>query len=289
MAWTNAPAPYATGHLVTAAEWNTHVFDNPEYLKGRAAGDIEFERSISSDTDETDNCGSAAKRWAEGHFDKMFVSNAKFRAHRYIREQVILWDDIDPASYQLATDNGGGGDRNPGGTNQWVLKVQENSADSIYYANQAEQNSAFDTSFAVGRSPYARFEFEVDTNDSWLTVWMGFRQIVALTVPSAAAENYAGLHFDGTNWNAENADGSSESQSGNLTVAAGQRHVYEVLIVESGNVLHFVDGVLVYTGAANQPTGDLDWQFLIISDSTGGGATFTYVTMCPFIFQEDLA
>jgi hypothetical protein len=118
---------------------------------------------------------------------------------------------------------------------------------------------------------------------------MGFRQTVGAAVPSAAAENYAGLHFDGTNWNAENADGSSESQSGNLTVAAGQSHVYEVLIVESGNVLHFVDGVLVYTGSANQPTGDLDWQFLIISDASGGGATVTYVTMRPFFFQEDLS
>lgn len=289
MSWTNAPAPYATGHLVTAAEWNGYVFDNPEYLKGRGGADVEFERSIMSDTDETDTSGSATKRWSEGHFDKLYASHSKYAVHRYIREVSIDWATLNPADQQWATGNAGNGDRNPGGTGQWVFKVQENSGDAYYIANQGEQNTGFDTSWNAGRSPYGRFEFATDGNDSWLSVWAGFRQTVGVAVPNAAAEKYAGLHFDGTNWNAEVADGTSETQSGNLTVAASQRHVLEVLIVSATNVLFFIDGLLVSTLATTLPTGNLDWTFLIISDGSGGAATWSNVTIGKLLFQEDLS
>lgn len=290
MGWTNAPAPFATGHLVTAAEWNTYVFDNPEYLKGRGGADVEFERNIMSDTDENDDVGSASVRWNEGHFNKLYCSHGKYALHRYVREVCIGWEDDDPADWQLVAVSNGGGDRNPGGTGQWVLSVRENAAnDAFYFANQPEQNNAFDTSWAVSRNPYGRFEFALDGLDSWLDVWIGFRQTVAVTVPAAAAENYAGLHFDGTNWNAEVADGSTESQSGNLTCAAGQRHVVEILIVSATNVLFYLDGVLQYTATANLPTGDLDWTVLFYSDGGGGGATTSYMTVGRMIFQEDLS
>jgi len=45
MAWTAIPSDYATGHLVTASEWNTYVFDNPAYLKGQD-GDVAYEDDV---------------------------------------------------------------------------------------------------------------------------------------------------------------------------------------------------------------------------------------------------
>ena len=287
MAWSD-PSTQVAGHLVTVDEWN-EVINNLKHLRGQD-GTTVLEGDVDPKTDLTQNWGSFAKRWGQGWTSKLYTGNGMMVVHRgTVREQRVLWDQADPAQLQLASGNAGNGDRNPGGTGQWVLKVQENSADAFYYANRAEQNSAFDTSWNPSRNPYLCIPFELDGNDSWLDLWIGFRQTVGVAIPSAAAEKYAGIHFDGTTWYAEQADGSTETQTALSALAAGRWHVVEILITGGTNVIYAVDGTIVATLTGTLPTGDLDWTVLILSDGSGGASTWTYLTLGQFLFQESQA
>lgn len=285
MAWTT-PAQRATGFLVTSSVYNTDIIDNIAYLKGQA-GAITIEDDIVGD-DATHDIGSAAIPYAEGHFDKLFASHAKHALHKYIRHQTFTWEDDIRIQWQIATANGGNGDYDSGGTGQAVIWVANNNADSIYLANLVEQNSAFDMSWNAGRNPYWSIPFVISAVSSDLEVFIGLRQTIGLATPLAAAEKYAGLFYNGTNWVAKNSEGTEEDTSGSLTVGNGARHVLEILIVDGTSVEYWIDGVLVQTSTARLPTGDMDWQLLLLSDG-GGAATTTYLTIGRSDIQEDLS
>ena len=287
MAWAT-PASQNTGDLITTTIWNQNVVLNAQYLKGQD-GDVVFEDDIVPNTDETEKVGLITKRWNEGHFHELFASHGKYALHAAKREQRLTWEDVTDTSYQCDIAKTGNGTEDDGGPGQWVFSVALNGAGTSYVANKVEQNTAFDTSFNISRNPYIRFEFEIATVGPELEIFIGYRQTIGTANPIAAAENFGGFYYQGgVGWVAQHGDGSGNlTSSGALTIATGQRHVLEVYFTGGTNSLYYVDGVLVATHAANLPTGDVDWQALIVS-AGGGAATTCRMTAGLLITQEDL-
>lgn len=287
MAWSD-PSTHVAGYLVTADDWN-EIVNNLKHLRGQD-GTTVLEGDVDPNADLTQNFGSFSKRWGQHWTSKLYTGNGMMVVHRgTVRQVTQTWESDDPVDQQVTIATTGGGDRNPGGPGQWVFSVRENAADTVYVSNKAEQNNAADTSWAASRNPYGCFPFYLDGNDSWLDLWIGFRQTLGAAVPVAAAEKYCGIHFDGTTWYSETADGTAETQNAQTALAAGQWHVIEILIISETSVIFAVDGTVVEIHTANLPTGDLDWQLLMISDGSGGGATTTYLTIGELLLQEALS
>lgn len=288
MSWTT-PTVRATGYLVTASDWNTDIVDNLAYLKGEAGENIELEDDVVPSAG-TERSGLATAPWAEGHFVKLFAG-PRYAVHKYIREVVINWEPDNIASYQIFKDEGGvsPGVWSMGGTGQAVLAVPDDAVSQIYIANQVEQASAQDTSFNIGRSPYGRFEFAINNSDIATDVFIGFRETPGVAVPLAAAENFAGLYWNGNIWVFYHGDGAGNTDnSGALTVNANTRYVLELLVVSATRVDYYLNGVL-WSSVADLPTGDVEWTELLLSDGAGGGGDVSRLTMGRIILQEDLS
>ncbi|KKK47466.1 hypothetical protein LCGC14_3154910, partial [marine sediment metagenome] len=140
MAWVT-PSTHVAGYLVTSDDWN-EVINNLKHLRGQD-GTTVLEGDVDPDGSGDQDLGSASKLWDDGWFDKLYVSSGLMTLHRgTVRQVQVLWDHADPAQMQLASGNTGSGDRNPGGTGQWVLSVRENAGDMFYFGQQGEQSSA---------------------------------------------------------------------------------------------------------------------------------------------------
>ena len=284
MAWTAIPADYATGHLVTASEWNTFVFDNPAFLKGQD-GDVAFEDDIVGDAG-TEKVGLSTKPWVEGHYSKLFAS-PRAALHKFIRECVIEWEENTLTDYQLETTMGGGGLMSMGGFGQAVLKVDNNGAGSVFTRQQVEQDNALVSSFNAARSPYYRQEFAIDRNVADTGAFIGLRQTPGAAPPIYTEENFFGLVWTGAIWQFQAADGTNVDASGTQTINVDTRYVVEFLLISATSVECYLNGVLVDTLTVI-PTGALNWSVLLESDG-GGGATDTHLTLGKVILQEDLA
>jgi hypothetical protein len=265
-----------TGTLITESIWNSDIVDNLNYLKG-LAGAVVVQDDLSLST---------GKKFTA---DKIFAG-PRFALHKgTVREVEITWEDDTGSNYQIDEGSGGGGGFALGGVGQSRQAVPNNANSHDYVANSAEQNNAFDTSFNASRDPYLRMEFALTGAPADLSIFMGFRTTRNGTSPPlAAAESFAGLRFNGSIWVFQQANGSGGTVStSTLTVATGRRHTIEILIVGGTGVEYYLDGVYVNTLATNLPSGDLDWQSLLIS-SGAGAATTTYLTLGKLIAQEDL-
>lgn len=289
MAWSDEDTQSA-GHLVTADEWNA-VINNLKYLKGED-GTVSIEGDIDPSANNSKNLGTYALQWGQGWFNKLYASNGMRTLHRgTVREEVFTWPSLTRADWNIipaGTADLGNGDFDTGGTGQVVMWVLNNNVDGIYLGPIAEQNSGKDNSWNASRNPYACFPFNLSENDSDVVLWIGFRQTLGNAVPSAAAEKYAGLHFDGTTWYCEQADGSSETQESVTAPTANVRHVLEILITGGTNVVYVIDGTIVKTLTGTLPTGDLDWTVMMRSVDTAGADTF-YGTVGSLLFQESLS
>lgn len=286
MAWNTPPAPYITGHLVTASEWNTYVFDNPAYLKGQA-GDVLFEDDIRPNAAATQSAGLSAYPWAQVHAVRMFAG-PRYTVHKFCRHIIIPWEDDTFANYQVDSNTGGGGSIAMGGTGQIVLKVDDDIVGSAYVANLPEAGSSFNNALRVTKNPYARFEFAVNNSDAATEMWLGLRQTPGLARPSMFAENFAGFGWNGSIWAFENCDGSGAiAGSGAQTIAANTRYVIEIFIVSATKVEFYLNGTLAATTTTKLPTGDLEWTFLLKSVAGGGAGDDSFLTEGQIILQED--
>lgn len=287
MAWAD-PSTQIAGHLVTANEWN-EIVNNLKHLRGQD-GTTVLEGDVDPETDLSKAIGSASKRWSEGHFNALYASNGKFSVHQYIRHLAFNWRAKLATGYQIDDNTGGGGTWNNGGSGQMVAKVDDDGVGTVDVFNLAEEDSAKDTSFAVARSPYFRFEFSVDHFDPATRVQIGLEDTPVAATLWAATDKMAGISWDGSAWAAHNSDGGGTYATTNITanLVADQRHVIEILVINGGNVLIFVDGTLRHTGSTLKPTGDLEWVMHFHSVS-GGGADDSFLTLGKLIIQEDLS
>lgn len=290
MSWTAIPADYATGHLVTASEWNTYVFDNPAYLKGQD-GDVAFEDDILPYAG-TERVGTSTYPWDEGHFDKLFAG-PRFAVHRFTRRQSLpmIQADVGTVStdYQMGQANNGNGGISRGGANQIVLDVQEDGAGDAEIYNEGEQNSGQDTSFNAGRSPYFKAEFAMDRASSAHTnAFIGLRASASATATPVAGENFVGLYKLGATWAPVTGDGSSTTSGDAASVSNSTRYVVEILLISATRAEIYLNGVLVDSIETTLPTGDLDWQIMLESKTTGG-ADVAHLTVADLDAQEDLS
>lgn len=285
MAWTT-PTIRATGYLVTASDWNTDIVNNLAYLKGEAGLDIELEDDVIPSAG-TEKVGKSTAPWDEGHFDKLFAG-PRCAIHKFIREVVINWEDASDSNYQITqADTGAGAAFQMGGFGQSVLKVDDNQAGTKYIYGQAEQNNALDTSFNASRSPYYRQEFSINANRSTTNIFVGLRQTPGNALPNYAAENFFGLVWNGAIWFFHSGDGTNQDTSGTQSISVDTRYVIELLLTSGTSVECYLNGVLIDTLTVD-PTGDLEWSILIVSDGLGG-ATDTLLTLGQVILQEDLS
>lgn len=286
MAWTT-PTIRATGYLVTASDWNTDIVNNLAYLKGQA-GNVEYEDDIVPDSG-AEKVGLSTAPWDEGHYDKLFAG-PRCALHKFIREVTFEFMDISAAAYQITDTVAGGGDWDDGGSGQMRLKVDDDGAGHAFIENKAEQNSALDTSFNAGRSPYMRVEFAINNSDPAVGAFIGFRDTPGAALPDPSVESYAGLVWGGTNWVFQNGDGAGNSEtSGPVTINDNTRYVIEILIISATSVEYYLNGVLVDTTTTGLPTGDLEWTLLLESAGGGGGGDDSILTHGKIILQEDLS
>lgn len=288
MAWTT-PTIRATGYLVTSSDWNTDIVNNLAYLKGEAGVDIEFEDDVVPSAG-TERVGLFANPWAEGHFDKLYAG-PRCALHKFIREQIIVWetDNITDIQGQIGLGMGANGDVSMGGTGQIRLEIEDDTAGSnAYLYNKPEANNAKDTSFNASRSPYARFEFNLDAKKALQDIYFGFRTTVSGSV-LAHPEKWAVIAWNGAQWSAWSDDGTTSETTVIASPTDNVRHVVEILIVSATSVEFYVDGVLVATHTTKLPTGDLDWTVLMVGDGSGGFGVKSRVTVGALLFQEDLS
>ena len=289
MAWTDASTQSA-GHLVTADEWN-EVINNLKYLKGED-GTVSIEGDIDPSANNSKNLGTYALQWGQIWANKLYASNGMMTVHRgTVREETFDWPSLTRADWNIipaGTADVGNGDFDTGGTGQVSMWVLNNNVDGIYLGPVAEQNSAKDNSWNAGRSPYGRFAFSLSAAHADVSLWIGFRQTLGNAVPVAAAENFAGLYWDGTTWKFMCANGTAQTLSAGQTVAADTRHVLEILITSATSVTFALDGTVLWTPTTTLPTGDLDWTVMLLSRDTAGALTF-YTTVGKLLFQESLS
>jgi len=183
---------------------------------------------------------------------------------------------------------GGGGAVNMGGFQQCVLSVPNNLAAFAEFTMDPEQNNALANAFVASRSPYYSQEFAVSANPADAGIFIGLRQTPGSALPVSAAENFIGLVWTGAIWQFQIADGSNPDAGGTETINVDTRYVLELLLVSGSKVECYLNGTLVETLDAVNPTGALIWQCLIESDG-GGGATSEYMTLGQSLLQEDLA
>lgn len=285
-----APTTRSTGDLITASIWNTDNVDNIAYLKG-TSGNVELEASLLSDTDITDDLGSAAVKWKAIHGRTLFGS--RMRVNPNIREVRITWEyaDITNANSQW-TDNtsGAGSTLTKGGSGQIALKVDNDAGGtrSARMAQLVEQDSAINNAWTISKNPYMRWEFSLNAEDANAEVFIGFRATISGSIP-ATTEIHAGLSWDGGgNWTLSTSDGTTTSKT-NLTTdpTAGARHVLEIYINGTTAVELYLDGILQITKATNKPTGTLEWEGLVDTDGAGG-ATDSILTLGQLLLQEEL-
>ena len=244
MSWTT-PTIRATGYLVTASDWNTDIVDNLAFLKGEAGEDIDFEDDIIGKAG-SERVGLATAPWAEGHFDKLFAG-PRCALHKFIREQIIVWesDNTGNISGQIGIGSGGNGDVSMGGTCQVRLQIDDDVGGSnAYIYNKPEANNAKDTSFNASRSPYGRWEFSLDAAKALQDIYFGFRTTISGSVLSNP-EKWAVVVWNGAQWATWTGDGSAQTSNLISSLADGDRHVVEILIVSATKVEFYVDGVLV--------------------------------------------
>lgn len=282
MAWTT-PTVRATGYLVTASDWNTDLVNNLAYLKGKA-GQVIIEDDLIPNSGSL-TIGETANPFNVGVFNQLYAK--RYSVQQAVRTIILPWEDPDDVRYQVNVSEGGGFTVNGGGTGQCVLKVDDDGAGNCYISNQAAQNSAKDTSFNGGRSPFGRFEFTVDEDVANTEIFIGYRQTIGGALPGVGVENYFGIFWDGSSWSFDSSNGSS-TETQVVTPAANARHVIEIIVISGTQVDCYLDGTLEATFTNYLPTGDLEWQALLISDG-GGGGTDTFLTCGLFILQEDLS
>ena len=284
MAWTT-PTQRNTGDLITASIWNTDLKDNLRYLKGKD-GQVTLEDDLIPNSASL-TLGQSANPWGAGHFYDLFAG-PRYAVHRNLREVVLNWEDDASSNYQVTIDTSGSGSEANGGTGQMRLQVDDDLAGVARYANMAEQNNALDTSFNVGRNPYMRYEFAVNNSDAVTEMFLGLRRTPGVARPNALAEVCAGLIWNGAAWLFQNGNGSGAlDASGSQTVAANTRYTIEIFVT-AGYVEYWKDGVLMKTSTTGLPTGDLEWQFLILSVAGGGAGDKSRLTIGKLIVQEDL-
>lgn len=281
MSWTT-PTIRATGYLVTASDWNTDIVDNLAYLKGEAGLDIEIEDDLVPSAG-TETIGKSTAPWDEGHFDKLYAG-PRCAIHKFVREEIVNWQSKD----NLGGASGGGGNQDLAGDGQYYLVVDDDGAGSnAYVSNDNADTNAKETAYNASRSPYGRFEFNLDTLKSCQTMFIGFRTTPGHSEP-AGAEKYAGLKLQSSTYSVVVSDGTAASH-GISSPTINVRHVLEILIVAATKVEFYIDGVLVYTHTTKLPTGDLYWTAFLYSNGTGGVGEKTYLTLGQFQIQEDLS
>ncbi len=292
MAFTT-PTTRSTGDLITASIWNTDMVDNIAFLKGQA-GTIDIESSLVSDTDITDDLGTAAIKWKEIHGRTLFGS--RMRVNPNIREVRMNWNLKDenassqPDHNVTYTETGGGSEIRPGGTGQVTMKVDNDAggARSCEIENETELNSSLDNAWTVSKNPYYRQEFSLNAEDSDAEIFMGFRATPGVNIPGTT-EIHAGLSWSGgANWELSTGDGTTTSKT-NLTTdpTAGARNVVEIYVNGTTSVELYLNGVLQITKTTNLPTGTMEWEKLLDTDG-GGGATDSILTLGQCIMQEEL-
>ncbi len=283
MAWT-APTTRSTSDLITASIWNTDLVDNLAYLKG-TPGQVELENGIVSDTENTDDLGTTAKRWANIYGVNVFANRYLLSGGR--REQRITWPDDTLANYQVTSaTTGAGGAVAMGGSGQIVLEVDDTQVGTARIDQETELNNALDNTWPVGKNPYLRIEFSLNNLDTATDMFLGLRTTPGAAIPNVAAENHAGIIWDGTNMRVVSGDGTAQ-QSQNVTAASGARHIFELFITSATSVELWLDGSLEATLTTRVPTGDLEWSMLLESDG-GGGAGNSRLTLGLLLLQSDL-
>ena len=288
MAWAD-PSTQIAGHLVTADEYN-EIINDLIHLRGQD-GTTVLEGDVDPAVDLSKALGGAAKRWNEGHFNALYVSNSKYSLHRYIREMLFNWDNTVETDIQVKFAKSGGGDHDCGGSGQWVLKVDDDAVGTADVYQAVAENSAKSTAFNSARSPYFRFEFSVDHFDAATRIGIGLEDTPADATHWTANDNFAGIYWNGAIWAAQQSDSAGALNQTTITayLVADQRHVVEILVINGGSVLMFIDGTLRHTGATLQPTGDLYFTVHYSSASGGGAGDDSFLTLGEFILQEDLS
>mgnify|MGYP001600187807 CR=1 FL=1 len=288
MGWTTL-TKRAIGYLITKASDVDLWIDDIHYLKGQA-GNVSYEASLLSDTDNTDDLGSAALRWANIYARNVFGS--RMRLNPNIREVRYNWEDPAPASYQATfTATGGGSVANAGGSGQLVFKVDNDAAAarSADLRPTVELSSSLSNHWDRVKKPYMRVEFSLNAEDASAGVFIGFRQTPGLLVPGGT-EHHAGLAWEGgANWVLTSGNGTtttSTSLTTDPTVAA--RHVLELYVNAATNIELWLDGVKQLTKTTNLPAADMEWQILLETDGLGA-ATDSILTIGALILQEELA
>lgn len=288
MGWTT-PTTRSTGDLITASIWNTDLVDDLAYLKGQA-GTIELESGIVSDTDITDDLGSAAAKWREIHGRTVFGS--RMRVNPNIREVRINWNLKDenansqPDHNVTYTETGGGSEIRPGGTGQITMKVDNDAggARSCEIENETELNNSLDNAWTVSKNPYMRLEFSLNAEDSDADIFIGFRTTPDVNAPTGA-EVHAGLLWTGiANWQISSGDGTTSTINLDTDPTAGARNIVEIYVT-STSVEIYLNGVLSTIKTTNPPTGTMEWHILL--DTDGGGSDDSILTLGQLIFQEE--
>jgi len=293
MGWTAIPAAKVTGYLVTASDWNTFIFDNVAYLKGQD-GEVAFEDDIAPSSDGGSAAGTSSKIFSAGYFGALYAGSKGQQTVRLgnMRQIVLNWDDTE-SNWPVSSATGGGGTILAGGTGQFVIKVDDDAVGTADIYNQTEQNSAKDTSFNASRSPYMRWEFNLDHFDPATTIMIGFEDTPAAATVWTANDKLAGIAWSGgaATWIAENSDGGGSYDSTVITAyfTADQRTVVEILVVSATAVYIFIDGTLRHTSTTKLPTGDLEWVVHVDSDGSGGATDDSFLTLGQFVLQEALS
>ena len=288
MAWAD-PSTQIAGHLITADEYN-EIINDLKHLRGQD-GTTVLEGDVDPEVDLSKALGGAAKRWNEGHFNGLYASNGKYSLHQYIREVREHWNNTVETDIQANFAKSGGGDHDAGGSGQFVLKVDDDAVGTADIYQKAAINSAKATTFNTARSPYFRFEFSVDHFDPATRICIGLEDTPAAATVWTANDNFAGIYWSGALWAAQNSDGGGAFAQTTITayLVADQRHVVEILVINGGNVLMFIDGTLRHTGSTLQPTGTLYWTVHYQSASGGGAGDDSFLTLGEFVLQEDLS
>lgn len=286
MAWTNpVNTDWETDDIPTQTMILQQILDNLRHLRGQD-GVTDLEGDQNPLTDNTRDLGSVLKWWAEIYGRNIYAG--RYKASPNIREMRITWEDPAIGNYQLTrAQTGAGTSSSPGGTGQWVLKVDNDSISDERFDQQVEQNNALDNSWNTGKKPYLRIEFSLNVNDSRTRVFLGFRATPGTALP-IATEVHAGLVWNGTNWFGACANGVAISQTANLTVAAGSRHVIEVRVISATDVEFTLDGSVKPLLTSNVPTGSMEFSFLLDNPTGGGAANDSLLTLGELILQEEV-
>lgn len=280
MAWT-APAHQSIGTLITKTLWDNDQ-DNFSYLKG-LSGALTIEAAVTIEGDLiVDNIAC----------DNVSLDGG-YRIPHSIRTFRMNWEDDANVDNSSAGGVGGSTFDDAGGTGQVVMGVTLNQADGRRLESK-DATDGIDVKWNVAKNPYAKFEFglsEADGDCSKIDMFIGLRQTKGNAIPDGTGEHVFGMLYLGSasGFAFMTGNAATETLSGTTTPwAAADRIVLEFKATSATSITCWVNGTLIHTFTTNLPTGLLDWQYLFLTDGTGG-ATNIYMTAAEIILQESLS